>query len=172
MTSSSGNFFNITSVELKASSNSNHTIFLQVVTNPAAGGTGSFKIETRRGNLNILDFNHNFETVGIVGDPQTIASFSFTRTKNSVNDVSDYTLSLHTITLLPKNGSVIISIGGDFAFTSTSTCSTSVSAQATCNYLSSQIVVFSVLYNIFLKYFLKILRTSNLTALQALIPSL
>jgi len=154
VTSTNGNYFMITSVELKGSSYSNHTIVISSVTNPSAGGTGYFKIETRRGNLNLLDYNHYFETVGIVGNPQPITVYSFSRTQNSVNAISDYTFSIKTISLLPNNGSVVFTFNsGGLQFTSSSTCTTSISALATCAFSSSlQIVTFSVKKYIFYNF--------------------
>ena len=128
-----GNYFTIITVELKGSAYSNHTVMIKNIINPSSGGTGNFKIETRRGILNILDYNHNFETVGIVPNPNTIATASFTRTANTINSIADYTFTVTTISVLPKNGSVLLTwSSGDLIFTTSSSCSTSVSSTVNC----------------------------------------
>lgn len=143
---SSGNYFKITSVELKANSFQYHKILIEDITNPPAGGTGNFKIETRRGNLNVLDYNHHFESVGIVGNPNSITVSSFSRTKSDINVLSDYTFTISTSTLLPKNGSVqILIVNSRVKFTSQSSCSSSIGATVICNFTNNQKVVFSVL---------------------------
>lgn len=142
---SSGKYFKITSVELKGSSYSYHSIIVEGVTNPNTGGTGSFKIETRRGDLNVLDYNHKFGSVGIVGDPKTITTSSFTRSKSQVNDLSDYVFSITTLSLLPKNGSVEIFINsGDLVFTSQSQCSSSIGSGVVCTFTNNLYVLFNV----------------------------
>jgi hypothetical protein len=37
--------------------------------NGGEGGSGMFRIETRRRMNNLVDYNHNFGTIGIVGPP-------------------------------------------------------------------------------------------------------
>ena len=141
----SGNYFKITTPELKGSAYSNHTILIDKIMNPSTGGTGSFRIETRRGDLNLLDYNHNFETIAIVGDPNTIATASFTRTKSQVNDIADYVFTVSTISLTPKNGSVLLYVsGGELLFSQTSTCATSLSTTVSCSFKDTKTLVFYV----------------------------
>lgn len=140
-----GNYFKIKTVELKGSEYQNHTIFIEDIRNPAAGGTGFFKIETRRGDLNILDYNHNFQPVGILGDPKYITVSSYSRSKSKVNDVSNYSFTVTTLTQMPKNGSVYIFIrDGTLKFMSDSECSTTLSITVKCVFLNEYYVKFSV----------------------------
>ena len=109
--------FKIAVPELKAGAFTIHRIRLEGILNPSTGGTGNFIFETRRGDINVLDYNHAFSQVGIAGSPSTMVAATITRTKDKVNEVSSYTFSFAIVNILPKNGYVTIEFNSDSPLT-------------------------------------------------------
>ncbi len=103
--------FKITLPELQSGSVS-HSVSIAGITNPAKGGTGNFRLETRRGDLNLLDYNHFFESVGIDESPLGINSFTVSRSENEVNKIASYVFGFQLAVKVPKDGAISVDIEG------------------------------------------------------------
>lgn len=90
-----------------------HSISIAGITNPGKGGTGNFRLETRRGDLNLIDYNHFFESVGIDESPGGINVFTVTRSENDVNKIANYIFSFQLAVKVPKDGAITVEIEGD-----------------------------------------------------------
>lgn len=67
------------------------------ITNPAQGGTGMFKIESRRRlgklvDINLLDYNHAFGQVGILAVPSTFTAVIVTPADLKINRITNYVI--------------------------------------------------------------------------------
>ena len=73
-----------------------HSIKIEGLTNPAEGGTGQFKLETRRG-INVWDYNHFFGMIGLVFSPGSLPSAVVTIELNDgVKEKGEYKIDITT----------------------------------------------------------------------------
>jgi len=144
------NQIQVTVVDLDKGPTHPHQIRIDDLTNPNEGGTSNFRIEHRKGVLNVIDYNHAFGQVGIVENPTAIGTFALTRVDNSINLQTSYTFTFTTAVLLPQNGFVTIEFTND-AITSLGlvvqpsfTCTTDLSSSPLCLRIHSQKVLIKV----------------------------
>ena len=110
---SSQSLFKLTLPELKSGSSLSHSVLISGISNAPKGGTGNFRLESRRGDLNLIDYNHFFESVGLDASPAAISSFSVSRTLNGVNDVASYSFNFVVGVVVPMGGGITIDVEGN-----------------------------------------------------------
>jgi hypothetical protein len=87
-----------------------HTIILYNIQNPSAvGGSGYFRMETRRNLANLLDFNYLFNQIGFVAAPIVFTGITATITLNPyVNMDATYNLVFTSSISIPTTGSLVL----------------------------------------------------------------
>jgi len=126
--------FELTLYEMSSGEHAPHSITIYGIRNPNnVGGTGNFKIETRRGSFNVLDFNDNFNQLGFVAAPTNFTSPVVTITSNpQVNLNGTYEIAFTINQEIPTKGSIVVhfpstlTIYDDFGCTVSITASTCV----------------------------------------------
>lgn len=93
----------------------NYKLTIPGVMNPSFGGTGNFVLETRRNaayliDINLLDFNFAFATVGILKTPPELTGVTITSTSLAVNAAFDLTVGFTTTVPVPIGGKITIDI--------------------------------------------------------------
>lgn len=92
-----------------------YKITINGISNPSAGGTGMFKLQSRRRkgkttDVNLLDYNHIFGQVGISPTPPLLTGVNSIPVSYIVNVITDYTISFTTAKAIPAGGRIEISI--------------------------------------------------------------
>ncbi|CAD8148432.1 unnamed protein product [Paramecium octaurelia] len=129
--------FKITLPDVKAG---NYKLTIPSIPNPAYGGTGNFKMETRRNDVykkdvNLIDFNYAFGKVGIAKAATDLSGISTTYLASGVNLINKVTFTFQTNILIPKDGRLtldlsksILSISDD-QYSSTTTLKGNITRQ-------------------------------------------
>lgn len=87
----------------------NYKVIIPSIPNPLYGGTGNFKLETRRNNVykkdvNLIDFNYAFGKVGIAKAAVDLTSIITLYSASGVNLINKVTFTFLTNIIIPKEG--------------------------------------------------------------------
>lgn len=144
--------FQLTMKPLTSGLFSPHSVVIYGIQNPPeTGGTGYFRLESRRGTSNLLDYNHLFDLLGFVPQPLQFASVTSSITANGIVNLNGtYQIVFQTSITIPANGLIVFTFPStvivypDFSYT------LSISA-GSCSLTAPNVITITVNFVCFLK---------------------